>query len=171
MAIYHKTPQDANRITPRPDEIPPIPAPKPDAVMNNRFANDKIQAMGSEWFQGEEMVAQRNAIKEMRSQPSNLPPTETQSTGDYGDPFMQPLNQNDPGFEHMRYYKSAKTDDERKFLIKHSETHGDEVINDGKISNKTQRVHDSLNNVAKSRVNKLLKDGLVKKNLKEEKKY
>ena len=75
-----------------------------------------------------------------------------------------PLNQNSDSVadDHMNYYKSAENEDEKRFLVKHSEQHGDEFgLDDGKISKKTQKTHDSLVGVSNKRNN--LKEFNLKK--------
>tara|TARA_R110000764_G_scaffold109079_1_gene195107 strand:+ start:66 stop:818 length:753 start_codon:yes stop_codon:yes gene_type:complete len=73
-----------------------------------------------------------------------------------------PLNQSgDPvADDHMNYYKSAKNKDEKRFLVEHSEQHGDEYINSG-VSKETQKTHDSLVGVSNKRNN--LKEFNLKK--------
>ena len=73
-----------------------------------------------------------------------------------------PLNQSgDPvADDHMNYYKSAKNKDEKRFLVEHSEQHGDEYIKSG-VSKETQKTHDSLVGVSNKRNN--LKEFNLKK--------
>jgi len=54
--------------------------------------------------------------------------------------------------DHMDYYKSTKNKDEKRFLVEHSEQHGDEYINSG-VSKETQKTHDSLVGVSNKRNN------------------
>ena len=65
-----------------------------------------------------------------------------------------PLNQSgDPvAKDHMDYYKSTKNKDEKRFLVEHSEQHGDEYIKSG-VSKETQKTHDSLVGVSNKRNN------------------
>jgi len=161
MAIYHKKPQDANRITPREEQIPPILPPQPDNIAGSVTGNNKIQEVGQNLWEGEAFAQQRALKRQVGASP--VPPPGDGIQQEYGGMFMQPFAQsgNPVADDHMNYYKSAKTDDERKFLIKHSETHGDEIINDGNISKKTQKVHDSLVGVYNKRNN--LKEFNLKK--------
>lgn len=62
--------------------------------------------------------------------------------------------------DHMDYYKSTKNEEEKRFLVEHSEQHGDEYINSG-VSKETQKEHDSLVGVSNKRNN--LKEFKLKK--------
>jgi len=135
MAIYHKTPQDANRITPREEEIPPILPPQP--------GNNKIQDVGKNLWEGEAFAQQRALKRQVGASP--VPPPGDGIQQEYGGMFMQPLalkgemysrelnkkhtEEKTLADKHMEQYKSAKTDKEKKEVVMHSELHGDESIN------------------------------------------
>jgi len=160
MAIYHRTLQgdssQAKYDASRKEEIPPILPPSPDNIAGNVSENTRIQEVGQNLWEGGAFAEQRAQRRQLGASPVP-PPGDGIEHDEYGTMFAQPLAQSgDPvADDHMNYYKSAKNEDEKRFLIKHSEQHGDEFgRDDGKISKKTQKVHDSLVNVYKKR-NKL----------------
>lgn len=88
MAIYHKTPEDVNRITPREDSIPPIMPPNPDNITGSLTNNQIIQDKGKALWQGEEMAnqfAQRQLDKP-------VPPPGDPISDQYGAMFNQPFS-------------------------------------------------------------------------------
>jgi len=91
MAVYHKTPQDYNRDISRPNEIPPIAPPMPDNITGNIGNNFKVQELGKNFFQGEEM-ANQFAQKQMDKP---VPPPGDAIGEQYGNMFMQPFNNGD----------------------------------------------------------------------------
>ena len=143
MAIYHKTPQDANRITPREEEIPPILPPQPDNIAGSLTGNNKIQEVGQNLWEGEAFAEQRALKRQVGASP--VPPPGDGIQQEYGGMFMQPLalkgemysrelnkkhtEEKTLADKHMEQYKSAKTDKEKKEVVMHSELHGDESIN------------------------------------------
>ena len=88
MAVYHKTPQDSNRDISRPNEIPPIAPPMPDNITGNIGNNFKVQELGKNFFQGEEM-ANQFAQKQMDKP---VPPPGDPIGDQLGNMFMQPFN-------------------------------------------------------------------------------
>ena len=88
MAVYHKTPQDSNRDISRPNEIPPIAPPMPDNITGNIGNNFKVQELGKNFFQGEEM-ANQFAQKQMDKP---VPPPGDPIGDQLGSMFMQPFN-------------------------------------------------------------------------------
>ena len=77
----------------RPDlQAPPIPpvgqGNQENIMKNNKFANQKMQAVGANLWQGQEMVAQKDAMKSVRSNPVPVPGGSDDSSGNYGDMFM-----------------------------------------------------------------------------------
>jgi len=143
MAIYHKTPQDANRITPREEEIPPILPPQPDNIAGSVTGNNKIQDVGKNLWEGEAFAQQRALKRQVGASP--VPPPGDGIQQEYGGMFMQPLalkgeiysqelnkkhtEEKTLAEKHMEQYKAAKTDEEKKEVVMHSELHGDESIN------------------------------------------
>ena len=83
MAVYHKTPQDSNRDISRPNEIPPIAPPMPDNITGNIGNNFKVQELGKNFFQGEEM-ANQFAQKQMDKP---VPPPGDPTGDQYGNMF------------------------------------------------------------------------------------
>jgi len=143
MAIYHKTPQDGNRITPREEEIPPILPPQPDNIAGSLTGNNKIQEVGQNLWEGEAFAEQRALKRQVGASP--VPPPGDGIQQEYGGMFMQPLALKGEMYsrelnkkhtedktlaeKHMEQYKAAKTDKEKKEVVMHSELHGDESIN------------------------------------------
>jgi len=143
MAIYHKTPQDVNRITPREEQIPPILPPQPDNIAGSVTGNNKIQEVGQNLWEGEAFAQQRALKRQVGASP--VPPPGDGIQQEYGGMFMQPLalkgemysqelnkkHTEDKSLaeKHMEQYKAAKTDEEKKEVVMHSELHGDESIN------------------------------------------
>ena len=77
----------------RPDsQAPPIPpvgqGNNNDIMKDNKFANQKMQSVGANLWQGQEMVAQKDAMKSVRSNPVPVPGGSDDSSGSYGDMFM-----------------------------------------------------------------------------------
>tara|TARA_R100001163_G_scaffold58530_1_gene46869 strand:+ start:61 stop:765 length:705 start_codon:yes stop_codon:yes gene_type:complete len=89
MAVYHKTPQDSNRDISRPNEIPPIAPPMPDNITGNIGNNFKVQELGKNFFQGEEMANQ--FAKKQMDKP--VPPPGDPIGDQLGNMFMQPFSQ------------------------------------------------------------------------------
>ncbi len=91
MAIYHKTPQDGNRITPREEEIPPILPPQPDNIAGSLTGNNKIQEVGQNLWEGEAFAEQRALKRQVGASP--VPPPGDGIQQEYGGMFMQPFAQ------------------------------------------------------------------------------
>ena len=69
-------------------------------VEGNNFVSDQAQTLGAGLFEGQQMVEQRDEIKNARSIPSNLPGGRPENSSQFGDMFMNspialttPLNQ------------------------------------------------------------------------------
>ena len=93
MAQRRQAAVNSRRDIPKPDPIIPIlpPPPNPDNIMNNdnKFANQKMQAVGANLWQGKEMMAQKDAMKQVRSTP--VPPPGQNEQGEYGEMFPSAL--------------------------------------------------------------------------------
>jgi len=104
MAVYHKTPQDSNRDISRPNEIPPIAPPMPDNITGNIGNNFKVQELGKNFFQGEEM-ANQFAQKQMDKP---VPPPGDPIGDQLGNMFMQPFSRKKTKQERVNPTKKAK---------------------------------------------------------------
>ena len=78
---------------PRPDggQQAPIPGGRQDQP--NNFVSNKSQELGAELFEGQQMVEQRNQIKNIRSSPVPVPGSQDENLSNYGSNFTSPMNQ------------------------------------------------------------------------------
>ena len=122
----------------RPDsQAPPIPpvgqGNNNDIMKDNKFANQKMQSVGANLWQGQEMVAQKDAMKSVRSNPVPVPGGSDDSSGSYGDMFMNGsalMNVDDPKSK----YKTVDVQElEDKGKIK-SDKKGNYVVNKEKTN-------------------------------------
>jgi len=140
--------------------------PQEPNIMNNKFASQGAQQLGTNLWQGEQLASQ---TAQQRSTPTPIPGEEYLSGGRPDQdisPLMQsnyPHSSKDPvAKDHMNVYNSSTNDGEKNFLVTHSEKHGSEHINDGGVSKETKEEHDSLVGVYNKRNN--LKEYKLKKN-------
>lgn len=61
--------------------------------MQNNFISNDSQKLGAQLFEGQQMVEQRNQIKNMRSNPVPLPGSKDENLSNYGSNFTSPMNQ------------------------------------------------------------------------------
>ena len=127
----------------RPDlQAPPIPpvgqGNQEDIMKNNKFANQKMQAVGANLWQGQEMVAQKDAMKSVRSNPVPVPGGSDDSSGNYGDMFMNRsalMNLDDPK---SKYKKVNVQDLEDSGSIK-SDKKGKYIVNSDEMKTNSSR--------------------------------
>ena len=122
-------------------------------VNDNKFASAGAQQLGTNFWQGDKLAAQTAA---QRSTPTPIPGQEQLSGGrpendtniapllQVGKPnngVMDDINEQSKKVgdymeskslagKHMKQYKDAKTEEDKKKVVAHSEKHGDELIND-----------------------------------------